>query len=105
MQKSDIQDHKPFFSNAATPETEATNLPRTSDSHSCHSGFLIHGFLHDRAATELKWLDDKTFQLEVETVGNDDAAQIELTFDGKSLRGRAATLGGYKVELGGDAEN
>jgi hypothetical protein len=60
MQKSDIQDHKPFFSNAATPETEATNLPRTSDSHSCHSGFLIHGFLHDRAATELKWLDETT---------------------------------------------
>jgi CubicO group peptidase (beta-lactamase class C family) len=60
--------------------------------------------LYGPSAAKGRWLDDKTFQLEVETVGNDDAAQIELTFDGKSLGGRAATLGGYKVELSGDAD-
>ncbi len=61
--------------------------------------------LYGPSAAKGRWLDDKTFQLEVETVGNDDAAQIELTFDGKSMIGHAATLGGYKVELSGEAEN
>jgi hypothetical protein len=49
-----------------------------------------------RAPPKGRWLDDKTFELESETVGNDDATQIEFTFDDKSVGGRAATLGGDK---------
>jgi hypothetical protein len=60
--------------------------------------------LYGPSAAKGRWLDDKTFQLELETVGNDDAAQIAFTFDGKSISGHAATLGGYKVELSGNAE-
>jgi CubicO group peptidase (beta-lactamase class C family) len=61
--------------------------------------------LYGPSAAKGRWLDDKTFQVEVETVGNDDAAQIELTVDGKSLKGQGATPGGYKMELSGATED
>jgi CubicO group peptidase (beta-lactamase class C family) len=61
--------------------------------------------LYGPSAAKGRWLDDKTFQIEVETIGNDDAAQIELTFNGKSLKGSGATPGGYKIELSGATED
>ena len=56
------------------------------------------------SAAKGRWLDDKTLQLEVQTLGNDDAGMATFTFDGKSLSGRLATLGGFKAELQGEAD-
>jgi CubicO group peptidase (beta-lactamase class C family) len=56
------------------------------------------------SAAKGQWLDDKTFQLDVQTLGNDDAGMATFTFDGKSLSGRLATLGGFKAELQGEAD-
>ncbi len=50
------------------------------------------------------WLDERTFQLEVQTLGNDDAAIAVATFDGKTVTLRIGALGGPKLELSGEAE-
>jgi CubicO group peptidase (beta-lactamase class C family) len=60
--------------------------------------------LYGKSAAKGRWLDDKTFQLEMQTLGNDDAAIMPFVFDGKTISGRLETLGGFKVELSGEAE-
>src|SRR3979409_873679 len=47
--------------------------------------------------------DEKTFELEVQTLGNDDVGIATLTFDGTSVSGRVATLGSW-VTLKGEAD-
>ena len=59
--------------------------------------------LYGPSAAKGRWLDDKTFQLESLTLGNDDASIGTFTFDGRSLSGRLETLGGFKVDLKGEA--
>jgi hypothetical protein len=49
------------------------------------------------------WHDDKTFELEFQTLGNDDLEIATFTFDGTSVSGRVATLGSW-VELNGEAD-
>ena len=60
--------------------------------------------LYGKSAAKGHWLDDKTFQLETQTLGNDDAAIVAFFFDGKKISGRLEALGGLKVELSGEAE-
>ena len=59
---------------------------------------------YGRSAAKGMWLDDRTFQLELQTLGNDDAAIAVATFDGRTVNLRAGTLGGRKLELTGEAE-
>jgi hypothetical protein len=61
--------------------------------------------LYGMSAAKGRWLDDKTFQLEMQTLGNDDAAIVPFVFDGKKISGHLETLGGFKVELLGEAED
>jgi hypothetical protein len=49
------------------------------------------------SATKGRWLDDKTFQLEFQALGNDDAGLMTFTFDGKSLSV-------FKAELKGETD-
>jgi CubicO group peptidase (beta-lactamase class C family) len=60
--------------------------------------------LYGKSAAKGRWLDDKTFQLEMQTLGNDDAAIVPFVFDGKKISGRLETLSGFKVELSGETE-
>jgi len=60
--------------------------------------------LYGKSAAKGRWLDDKTFQLEFQTLGNDDAALVPFVFDGKTISGRLQTLGGFKTELSGDVQ-
>jgi CubicO group peptidase (beta-lactamase class C family) len=57
------------------------------------------------SAAKGRWLDEKTFQLEVQTLGNDDAGIVTFTFDGKSVSVRVVTLNGLKSELHGEADS
>jgi CubicO group peptidase (beta-lactamase class C family) len=59
--------------------------------------------LYGPSAAKGLWRDDKTFELEVQTPGNDDVGIATLTFDGTSLSGRVATLGSW-VTLKGEAD-
>jgi CubicO group peptidase (beta-lactamase class C family) len=59
---------------------------------------------YGKSAAKGRWLDDKTFQLESLTVGNDDASIATFTFDGKSLSARFESLGGFKADLKGEAD-
>ncbi|HSS85238.1 MAG TPA: hypothetical protein VLL30_15860, partial [Reyranella sp.] len=59
--------------------------------------------LYGPSAAKGMWRDDKTFELEAQTPGNDDVAIATLTFDGKIIRGRVAALGDW-VELKGEAD-
>lgn len=56
------------------------------------------------SAAKGMWLDERTFHLEVQTLGNDDAAIAVAIFDGKTVNIRIGALGGPKSELSGDAE-
>jgi CubicO group peptidase (beta-lactamase class C family) len=56
---------------------------------------------YGQSAAKGRWLDDKTFRLEVQTVGNDDAAAVTFSFDGKDVTLHAAFLLGFEVELKG----
>ncbi|MBN9488156.1 MAG: serine hydrolase [Alphaproteobacteria bacterium] len=58
---------------------------------------------YGKSAAKGRWLDDKTFQLESLTLGNDDASIITFTFGGRSLTARLESLGGFKAELKGEA--
>jgi CubicO group peptidase (beta-lactamase class C family) len=60
--------------------------------------------LYGKSAAKGRWLDDKTFQLEFQTLGNDDAALVPFVFDGKTISGHLQTLGGFKTELSGDVQ-
>ncbi len=57
--------------------------------------------LYGQSAAKGRWLDDKTFQLEVQTVGNDDAGTLTFTFDGKDVAVHAAFLAGFGGDLKG----
>jgi CubicO group peptidase (beta-lactamase class C family) len=59
--------------------------------------------LYGPSAAKGLWRDDKTFELEVQTPGNDDVGIATLTFDGMSVSGRVATLGSW-VTLKGEAD-
>ena len=59
--------------------------------------------VRDQAPQRARWLDDRTFQLEYQTTGNDDAAMATVVFDGTSLSGRVATLGTW-INLKGEAD-
>jgi CubicO group peptidase (beta-lactamase class C family) len=61
--------------------------------------------LYGKSAAKGRWLDDRTFQLEMQTLGNDDAAMVPFVFDGRKISGRLETLSGFKVELSGEAED
>jgi hypothetical protein len=60
--------------------------------------------LYGPSAAKGRWLDEKTFQLEFQTLGNDDAGTMTFTFDGKSLNVRLNALIGYKTDFQGEAE-
>jgi CubicO group peptidase (beta-lactamase class C family) len=57
------------------------------------------------SAAKGRWLDDRTFLLELQTVGNDDAAIAEATFVGKKIGIRGDTLGSQKLSLTGETDN
>jgi CubicO group peptidase (beta-lactamase class C family) len=59
--------------------------------------------LYGPSAAKGVWRDDKTFELEAQTLGNDDVGIATLTFDGTSVSGRVATLGSW-VTLKGEAD-
>jgi hypothetical protein len=59
--------------------------------------------LYGPSAAKGVWRDDKTFELEVQTPGNDDVNIATLTFDGTSVSARVATLG-TSIELKGETE-
>lgn len=56
------------------------------------------------SAAKGQWLDERTFQIEVQTLGNDDAAIVVASFDGKAVTLRVSTLGGPGLELSGEAQ-
>jgi CubicO group peptidase (beta-lactamase class C family) len=60
--------------------------------------------LYGPSAAKGKWLDDRTFQLEVETLGNDDAGIATFTFDDQVVSGRLETPIGFKFDFKGEAE-
>lgn len=51
------------------------------------------------------WLDDRTFRLEYQTIGNDDAAMATIVFDGKTADIRIDTLLNLKFDLKGTADD
>jgi CubicO group peptidase (beta-lactamase class C family) len=57
--------------------------------------------LYGQSAAKGRWIDDKTFQLEVLTVGNDDAGTFAFTLDGKDVAVHGALLVGFEVDLKG----
>jgi CubicO group peptidase (beta-lactamase class C family) len=59
--------------------------------------------LYGSSAAKGLWRDDKTFELELQTPGNDDVDVATFTFDGKTLSGRVATLGTW-ITLKGEAD-
>src|SRR6185503_4691475 len=59
--------------------------------------------LFGTGAAKGRWLDDKTFQLDFQTIGNDDAALATFTFDGKSVEVSIKTLFGINFLLKGEA--
>lgn len=59
--------------------------------------------LYGPSAAKGLWRDDKTFELEVQTPGNDDVGVATLTFDGTSVSGRVAIFGTW-ISLKGDAD-
>jgi CubicO group peptidase (beta-lactamase class C family) len=61
--------------------------------------------LFGKSAAKGRWLDDKTFQLEMQTLGNDDAVVVPFVFDGKRLSGRLETFFGIKIDFQGEAED
>jgi CubicO group peptidase (beta-lactamase class C family) len=60
--------------------------------------------LFGKSAAKGRWLDDKTFQLEMQTLGNDDAVVVPFVFDGKRLSGQFETFFGIKIEFQGEAQ-
>jgi CubicO group peptidase (beta-lactamase class C family) len=59
--------------------------------------------LYGPSAAKGVWRDDRTFEIEVQTPGNDDVGVATMTFDGKSVSGRVAASGTW-IELKGEAE-
>ena len=56
------------------------------------------------SAAKGRWLDERTFQLELQTVGNDDAAMAEATFVGKTIGIRIDTPVALKFSLTGEMD-
>jgi CubicO group peptidase (beta-lactamase class C family) len=61
--------------------------------------------LFGTSAAKGTWRDDRTFQLEYQTLGNDDAALATLSFDGKSLELNVETLLNLKFAFKGTADD
>jgi CubicO group peptidase (beta-lactamase class C family) len=59
---------------------------------------------YGQSAAKGRWIDDKTFQVEALTVGNDDAGTYAFTFDGKDIAVHAAFLAGFALDLKGAQE-
>lgn len=59
--------------------------------------------LYGQSAAKGRWLDERTFQLEVLTPGNDDAAMATLAFEGESVTIGFDSLFGIKAEIKGTA--
>ena len=57
--------------------------------------------LYGPSAAKGTWLDERTFRLEHQTLGNDDAALSTVTFDGKSLEMRMESGLGPKFAFKG----
>jgi CubicO group peptidase (beta-lactamase class C family) len=57
-------------------------------------------------AAKGRWLDDKTYQLEMMTVGNDDDVQMTFAFDpeGRTVTAKLQTLIGFKTDFTGEAQ-
>ena len=49
------------------------------------------------------WLDKTTFVIDLQTLGNDDAAKVSLTYSGKGVDPRFESVGGFKLKLHGEA--
>jgi len=49
--------------------------------------------------------DTNTFELDLQTLGNDDAAKVTLTFEGKSLEVKIQTLGNPNMTLQGQSDD
>jgi CubicO group peptidase (beta-lactamase class C family) len=60
--------------------------------------------LYGQSAAKGRWLDDKTFQLEVQTMGNDDPATVTFAFDGRDVTAHAAFLAGFDADLKGSQD-
>lgn len=58
--------------------------------------------LYGPSAAKGYWRDDKTFLLEVQTMGNDDINLATFTFEGKGVNVRVSTMGNW-VDLTGEA--
>ena len=61
--------------------------------------------LFGTSAAKGRWLDDRTFQLEYQTIGNDDAATATIVFDGKTADIRIETLLRLNFDLKGTADD
>lgn len=58
---------------------------------------------YGQSAAKGLWQDEKAFQLELQTLGNDDLNMATFTFDGNKISGRVSTSRrGSWVDLGGD---
>jgi CubicO group peptidase (beta-lactamase class C family) len=60
--------------------------------------------LFGKSAAKGRWLDDKTFQLEMQTLGNDDAAVVPFVFDDKRMTGQLETFFGFKIDFRGELD-
>jgi CubicO group peptidase (beta-lactamase class C family) len=49
------------------------------------------------------WLDKTTFVIDLQTLGNDDAAKVSLTYSGKGVEVSFESAGGFKLKLHGEA--
>lgn len=66
--------------------------------------FRVGGrMLYGPSAAKGLWRDDRTFDLEVQTLGNDDVGIATFLFDGRNVSGRVATFGTW-FELKGEAD-
>jgi CubicO group peptidase (beta-lactamase class C family) len=59
--------------------------------------------LYGPSAAKGMWRDDRTFDLEAQTLGNDDVGIATFIFDGRTVHGRVATLGNW-IELKGETD-
>lgn len=61
--------------------------------------------LFGASAAKGTWLDDRTFRLEYQTIGNDDAAMATVVFEGKTADLRVETLLGLRFDLKGTVDD
>lgn len=61
---------------------------------------------YGKSAAKGRWTDDRTYQLEMQTIGNDDDAQVSFAFDpdGRTVTAKLQSLLGFKLDLTGEVE-